>query len=56
VSDPLVTPFQQANFYRNDWQLHFEVMTLSPEPYAGTLSICINLQIAQCDQKQRRPK
>jgi hypothetical protein len=35
VSDPLVTPFQQANFYRNDWQLRFEVMTLSPEPYAG---------------------
>jgi hypothetical protein len=35
VSDPLVTPFQQANFYRNDWQLLFEVMTLSPEPNAG---------------------
>ena len=35
MSDPLVTPLQQANFYRNDWQLHFEVMTLSPEPNAG---------------------
>ena len=33
-NDPLVTPFRQANFYRNDWQLRF-VMTLSPEPYAG---------------------
>ena len=35
MGDPLVTPFEQANFYRNDLQLHIEVMALSPEPYAG---------------------
>ena len=34
MRDPLVTPFAQANFYRNDLQLHIEVMALSPEPDA----------------------